>query len=118
MSGRHLQHGDEFQPSRTQEIHTNCATSPTSFALFYLLLNGSGVGRCYDDDMMLVNWDNAPTVRCVIDDAHPNFCNESLRDASHKYGKPDGYVQFIVPASRDWSTVPGFDTQLVARIFS
>ena len=50
MSGRHLQHGDETQPQRGLEVFVNCATSSTSFMLFYLLMNGSGVGRCYDDD--------------------------------------------------------------------
>ena len=77
MSGRHLQHGDFDQPSRPMEVFTNCATSPASFLEFQLLLNGSGVGRCYDDDMMLVNWDDTPTVRCVIAEDHkdydPNF---------------------------------------------
>lgn len=40
MSGRHLQHGDENQPTRPMEVYTNCSTSATSFILFYLLLNG------------------------------------------------------------------------------
>lgn len=89
MSGRHLQHGDETQPDRNAEVFTNCATAANTFSLFLLLLNGSGVGRCYDDDMMLVNWDYAPFVRCVLDTAHPDFdwsAHESVRDAKHKYG--------------------------------
>ncbi len=88
MSGRHLQHGDSTQPSRGIECFTNCATAATSFSLFLLLLHGSGVGRCYDEDMMLVNWDNAPTLRCVLDESHPDFdysAHESVRDAKHKY---------------------------------
>ena len=40
-SGRHLQHGDAEQPKRNMEVFTNCATAITSFAEFYLLLNGS-----------------------------------------------------------------------------
>jgi hypothetical protein len=44
-SGRHLQHGDASQPERNMEVFTNCATAIASFAKFYLLLNGSGVGR-------------------------------------------------------------------------
>ncbi len=44
-SGRHLQHGDADQPTRNMEVFTNCATAASSFAKFYLLLNGSGVGR-------------------------------------------------------------------------
>lgn len=101
MSGRHLQHGDAGQPGRPMEIHTNCSTSATSFMEFYLLLNGSGVGRCYDDDMMLVNWDNAPNIRCVLDSSHPDFIwdtHESLREAKHKYGVPQGMEWFERPA--------------------
>lgn len=89
MSGRHLQHGDETQPNRTEEVFTNCSTSATSFTKFLLLLSGSGVGRCYDDDMMLIDWDNAPNVRCVISHEHADFdwsAHESVRDATHKYG--------------------------------
>ncbi len=44
-SGRHLQHGDADQPGRNIEVFTNCATAIASFVKFYLLLNGSGVGR-------------------------------------------------------------------------
>jgi ribonucleoside-triphosphate reductase (formate) len=104
MSGRHLQHGDETQPNRPQEVFSNCATSSTSFALFYLLLNGSGVGRCYDDDMMLVNWDYSPNVRCVLNHEHPDFdwsAHESLRDAKHKYGSGRDVMWFEVPDSRE-----------------
>ncbi|NJO64683.1 MAG: hypothetical protein HC836_43055 [Richelia sp. RM2_1_2] len=104
MSGRHLQHGDEHQPNRNMEVYTNCATSSTSFLLFYLLLNGAGVGRCYDDEIMLVNWDNAPIVRCVIDENHPDFdwsAHESVRDAQHKYGAGRDTFWFKVPDSRE-----------------
>ena len=88
MSGRHLQHGDSSQPGRNAEVFTNCSTAATSYLLFYLLLNGSGVGRSYDDDMMLVDWDCAPILRCVLDESHPDFdysAHESARDALHKY---------------------------------
>lgn len=105
MSGRHLQHGDENQPTRNMEVFTNCATSSASFLLFYLLLNGSGVGRCYDDDMILVNWDYAPSLRCVLDSSHPDFnysAHESVRDAIHKYGKEGPNVMWYeVPDSRE-----------------
>lgn len=104
MSGRHLQHGDENQPSRNLEVFSNCSTSATSFLLFYLLLNGSGVGRCYDDDLMIVNWDNMPTVRCALDEAHADFdysAHESVRDARHKYGKGENIHWFEVPDSRE-----------------
>ena len=105
MSGRHLQHGDETQPKRTQEVFTNCSTSATSFMKFYLLLNGSGVGRCYDDDLMLVNYDYAPSVRCVLNSSHSDFnysAHESVRDAKHKYGTNSSNVMwFTVPDSRE-----------------
>ena len=103
MSGRHLQQGDETQPTRNQEIFCNCATAATSFALFYLLLNGTGVGRCYDDDLMLVDWNHSPNLRCVLDNDHPDFdwsAHESVRDARHKY-TGDDVMWFEVPDSRE-----------------
>lgn len=101
MSGRHLQHGDEEQPQRNMEVFTNCATSSSSFILFYLLLNGSGVGRSYDDDMCVVNWDHMPIVRCVLDENHPDFSwgeDESVKEARQKYDK---VWWFEVPDSRE-----------------
>ncbi len=102
MSGRHLQHGDETQPKRNMEVFTNCSTASSSYILFYLLMNGSGVGRAYDDDMCLVNWDNMPNIRCVISDEHGDFSwgsDESFRDAKHKYGEEA--IWFEVPDSRE-----------------
>lgn len=104
MSGRHLQHGDETQPTKNEEVFCNCSTAAASFLLFYLLLNGSGVGRCYDDDMILVNWDNAPNIRCVLDESHGDFdysAHESVRDALHKYGTGRDVMWFKVPDSRE-----------------
>ena len=104
MSGRHLQHGDETQPTRNMEVFTNCSTASNSFMLFYLLINGSGVGRCYDDDMMLVNWDNAPSIRCVIDETHPDYdfsAHESVRDAKHKYGNGKDVLWHKVADTRE-----------------
>jgi hypothetical protein len=104
MSGRHLQHGDLTQKTRPYEVFTNCSSSAASFILFYLLLNGSGVGRVYDDDMMLTNWDNCPSVRCVLDETHPDFdysAHESVRDAKHKYGQGNSVHWFEVPDSRE-----------------
>ncbi len=104
MSGRHLQHGDETQPTRNMEVFTNCSTASSSYILFYLLMNGSGVGRPYDDDMCVVNWDNMPNVRCVIDDSHPDFVwgfDESVRDTKHKYGDGENIHWFEVPDSRE-----------------
>lgn len=101
MSGRHLQHGDKNQAKRNMEVFTNCSTASSSFLLFYLLLNGSGVGRSYDDDLMIVNWDNMPIIHCVLDDHHADFIwgeDESVRDAQHKYAKS---YWFKVPDTRE-----------------
>lgn len=79
MSGRHLQHGDETQPTRNQEVFTNCSTSASTFILFYLLLNGSGVGRSYDDDMMVVDWaGKMPHVVPVIRADHPDVLSGEI----------------------------------------
>ena len=72
-SGRHLQHGDAQQPTRNMEVFTNCATAITSFAKFYLLLNGSGVGRAYDDELCAVDWAQAPTLLLYLSPDHPDF---------------------------------------------
>lgn len=82
----------------------NCSTASSSYTLFYLLMNGSGVGRPYDDDMCIVNWDNMPNVRCVMSAEHPDFVwgvDESVRDAKHKYGDGDNIHWFEVPDSRE-----------------
>jgi adenosylcobalamin-dependent ribonucleoside-triphosphate reductase len=77
-SGRHLQHGDAAQPSRNMEVFTNCATAAASFAKFYLLLNGSGVGRSYDDALMAVDWAQAPSVLLYLSPDHPDHPARAL----------------------------------------
>ncbi len=72
-SGRHLQHGDADQPGRNIEVFTNCATAIASFAKFYLLLNGSGVGRSYDDALVAVDWAHAPTLLLHLSPEHPDW---------------------------------------------
>ena len=72
-SGRHLQHGDAEQPTRNMEVFTNCATAIASFAKFYLLLNGSGVGRSYDDALMAVDWAYAPDLHLHISPDHADY---------------------------------------------
>lgn len=72
MSGRHLQHTDGNLKFRPMEVVTNCASSASTFMLFYLLLNGSGVGRAYDNDMMVIDWNNMPDVSVVINRDHPD----------------------------------------------
>lgn len=72
-SGRHLQHGDMFQAGRNMEVFTNCATAIASFAKFYLLLNGSGVGRSYDDALIAVDWGKAPHLHLYLSPDHPDY---------------------------------------------
>lgn len=106
MSGRHLQHGDKTQPNKNMELFTNCSTAAMSFVSFYLLLNGSGVGRSYDDEMMLVDWRMMPVVRCVIDHDHADVMSGEIinpldkRTAQHLYA--DSVVtNFEVEDSRE-----------------
>lgn len=118
MSGRHLQHGDAAQFTRNQEVFTNCSTAATTAMLFYLLLNGSGVGRAYHDEMMLVDWHNMPTILPVLGrtpegytdkfltpgEPHPDatYCSIDLEAAQEivcRTGLPVTY--FPVPDSRE-----------------
>ena len=101
LSGRHLQHGDIDQPTRNMEVFTNCSTASTSYLLFYLLLNGSGVGRSYDDDLMVVDWDYMPSLRVVLSEEHDNFVwgdDESVKEAKKKYKNAHW---FEVPDTRE-----------------
>lgn len=105
MSGRHLQHGDNTQPTRNMEVFSNCSTAACSFLSFYLLLNGSGVGRAYDDAMMSVDYRNLPIVVPVIDFSHKDVQSGeikalTMRDASHLYAGRTIHV-FEVPDSRE-----------------
>lgn len=105
MSGRHLQHGDETQPTRPMEVFTNCSTSAAAFLTFYLLLNGSGVGRAYDNDMMVVDWAKMPIVVPVVDMGHADVQSGEIkvldrRSAQHLYLHEDVHV-FEVPDSRE-----------------
>ncbi len=105
MSGRHLQHGDETQPTRNQEVFTNCSTAASTYLSFYLLLNGSGVGRCYDDVMIKADFNNLPIIVPVIDMGHGDCTSGEiklidLRTARHIYGE-DSITVFEVPDSRE-----------------
>lgn len=106
MSGRHLQHGDMTQSTRPQEVFTNCSTAAASFILFYLLLNGSGVGRAYDDEMMAVDWCGMPIVVPTINLFHKDCVAGHIHNpmstaqAEHVYaGMP--ITVFKVPDSRE-----------------
>ncbi len=87
-SGRHLQHGDAAQPTRNMEVFTNCATAAASFAKFYLLLNGSGVGRSYDDALMAVDWAQAPTLLLHLSRDHPDHPAQDLARFAAELGLP------------------------------
>jgi adenosylcobalamin-dependent ribonucleoside-triphosphate reductase len=115
LSGRHLQHGDKNQKTKNIEVFTNCSTTPFSFLSFYLLLNGSGVGRDYSSESCRVDWDYMPNVRIVLDGgsdddgdvakgAHPDWVSafnefqssfESLKEAKHKYDAESEDVRWI-----------------------
>lgn len=106
MSGRHLQHGDETEPERNIEVFSNCSTASTSFWKFYLLLNGSGVGRCYDDDLMVVDWSRQPFIHVVLDETHPDYdftCMESLKQVKHKYGQYNVIVYEVQDSREGWA---------------
>src|SRR5574339_585248 len=104
LSGRHLQHGDVNQPTRNQEVFTNCATSANTFGLFYLLLNGAGVGRSYNDELMLVDWRNLPHIELAIAATHPDFnasCQTPQEALAKYHGHSDNLHYFTVPDSRE-----------------
>lgn len=105
MSGRHLQHGDESQPTRNMEVFTNCSTAATSFLSFYLLLNGSGVGRAYDDNMMKVDWNKMPIVVPVISQTHADVQSGEIKFSDEKAARHfytgKQIIHFMVPDSRE-----------------
>ncbi len=100
-SGRHLQHGDPDQAGRNMEVFTNCATAITSFAKFYLLLNGSGVGRAYDDELVAVNWAGAPEILLYLSPAHRDYprSDADVRHFAAELSLPPGTD---TDAVRDW----------------
>jgi len=105
MSGRHLQHGDETQPLRNMEVFTNCSTAASTFLTFYLLLNGSGVGRSYDNEMIRADLNSLPIVVCTIDMMHKDVQTGEInaldmRTAKHLYAGREMEV-FEVPDSRE-----------------
>jgi adenosylcobalamin-dependent ribonucleoside-triphosphate reductase len=106
MSGRHLQHGDETQPTRNLEVFSNCSTSASTFILFYLLLNGSGVGRAYDDAMIKADLNFMPIVVPVVSWDHADVVSGKItgflteRDAEHLYAGRK-ITKYQVPDSRE-----------------
>lgn len=111
MSGRHLQHGDIKQKTRNMEVFTNCSTAPTTFLLFELLLNGSGVGRAYDDDMIKVDFGQMPIVVPVIDWSHPDVQHGTAngfltrRDVEHLYRHRKITYHMVEDSREGWAKV-------------
>ena len=109
MSGRHLQHGDETQPLRPQEVFVNCSTSAASFLLLRLLLSGSGVGTDYSDHMQLIDWaKDMPNVVCTIDPSHPDVLSGEIkalsrRDAEHLYRFTTVVVHEVEDSREGWA---------------
>lgn len=97
LSGRHLQHGDMDQANKVGELFTNCSTAMFSWAKFYLLMKGSGVGRSYDSDIHFVNWDFMPNCRFVLSSGHPDYQDwiESKEEAEHKYDSESDDVRWF-----------------------
>ncbi|MCR0984011.1 recombinase [Roseomonas populi] len=106
-SGRHLQHGDAGQAGRNMEVFTNCATAIASFAEFYLLLNGSGVGRAYDDALCPVDWAGAPTLLLHLSPDHADYPRD--RAALRRFGTELN----LLPWGTDDA---GFDAAAEARV--
>lgn len=108
MSGRHLQHGDDQQSTRNIEVFTNCSTGSQRALIFYLLLNGSGVGTSYDDDMCIVDWSKMPNVLPVLDASHNDYTGEFDTPEKALWEHPNSVV-FIVPDSREgWAEAVQF----------
>jgi hypothetical protein len=104
LSGRHLQHGDADQPNRPMEVFTNCSTAAQRAIGFYLMLNGSGVGSCYDDDMCIVDWSRMPKVHIVLAEDHADYDPRwvpTVKDAVDQIDSRRGYRVFEVPDSRE-----------------
>lgn len=99
LSGRHLQHGDAEQPNRNMEVFTNCSTSAQRALGFYLMLNGSGVGSSYDDDMCVVDWSRMPKVHILLRSDHPDNDGSWPENFYGIQGKEAVY--FRVPDSRE-----------------
>ncbi|CCG43353.1 putative ribonucleoside-triphosphate reductase (modular protein) [Magnetospirillum molischianum] len=84
----------------------NCSSSALSTILFKLLLSGSGVGRAYDDDLMVVDFNHMPIIVPVIDWSHKDVQSGEItgylteRDARHLYAGREIHY-FRVPDSRE-----------------
>lgn len=100
LSGRQLQHGDENQSENGQEKYVNCATSLTTHMLFYLALNGCGIGTSYDDELVVVDWNFAPKVICLMSEQHPDF-KSSKAQSRERFEESQGKIDHVMGDSRE-----------------
>lgn len=112
MSGRHLQHGDDNQPDRPQEVFTNCSTALLRFLNKQLLLSGSGVGGDYSDNLQVVDWANKmPNVICTISSHHKDIRSGKIADnaymttraAKHLYRNQKVIVHRVSDSREGWA---------------
>ena len=98
-AGRHLQHGDFEQKNKNLELFSNCSTACTSFIKFLLLLNGSGVGRIYSDELMIIDWRKMPFLYCILSQNHKDY-----KEYFEYEGSGNGRVKII--AREDFDSYP------------
>lgn len=109
MSGRHLQHGDETQPTRPMEVFTNCATSALRSLTYRLLLNGAGVGTAYDDDLQVADLNNLPVIIPIIEQSHADVKAGRIggyltrRDAEHLYAGRTVVYHQVADSREGWA---------------
>lgn len=112
MSGRHLQHGDDNQPNRPQEVFTNCSTALLRFLNKKLLLSGSGVGGDYSDNLQLIDWANKmPNVVCTLSSHHKDIRSGKIADnaylttraAKHLYQTRKVIVHRVSDSREGWA---------------
>lgn len=102
-SGRHLQHGDETQDQRSQHVFTNCSTAPFASVKAYLLLCGSGVGRSYDDDMMVLDYRRIAPFKVYLSPKHadtPEYKAEVKR-LKERYPGREAEIDAVIAKASD-----------------
>lgn len=86
------------------EVFSNCSTAMLRFLTFKLLLSGSGVGGCYDDDLMVLDLTKMPRVVCVIDPDHKDVVEGRIKGFTSRaelYTGDSEIIYFRVPDSRE-----------------
>jgi hypothetical protein len=78
-SGRHLQHMIAGATANLRgEKLTNCSTALFSWVKFFLLMQGSGVGRSYASELMTANWAQLPSLTLTLGCDHPDARGRTL----------------------------------------